>query len=76
MAVADGPGGVVTLKVVYYGPAGAGKTTNLERVSALIFGQASGRITPRRFHPATSARTRPIVIRPADASCATHRRSA
>lgn len=48
MAVADGASGVVTLRVVYYGPAGAGKTTNLERISTLIYGQASGRITPRQ----------------------------
>jgi len=49
MAVADGAGGVATLSVVYYGPPGAGKTTNLERISALIHGHALGRITPRQL---------------------------
>jgi signal recognition particle receptor subunit beta len=48
MEVADTESGVVTLRVVYYGPPGAGKTTNLERVSALIHGNQSGRITPRQ----------------------------
>ena len=38
----------VTFRVVYYGPPGAGKTTNLERIASLIRGSGSGRLTPRR----------------------------
>ena len=39
---------MATLRIVYYGPPGAGKTTNLQRVSAFIHGSAAGRITPRQ----------------------------
>jgi signal recognition particle receptor subunit beta len=46
MAVFDAPSGIVTLKVVYYGPPAAGKTTNLERISPLL-GNESTRLTPR-----------------------------
>lgn len=49
MAVADTAVGVLNLKVVYYGPAGAGKTTNRERISVLIRGNEEGRITPQRM---------------------------
>jgi len=55
MAIADGARGIAILRVVYYGPAGAGKTTNLERISTLIHGQASGRITPRQVGANRSA---------------------
>jgi hypothetical protein len=48
MKIDDPPGGVITLRVVYYGPPGAGKTTNLELISALIHGSESRRITPRQ----------------------------
>ena len=48
MAVVDTPGGVVTVKVVYYGPPAAGKTTNLEQVSALVHANQSRRLTPRQ----------------------------
>ena len=48
MAVTDTPGGVVTLRVVYYGPAAAGKTTNLELISALLHGSESRRLAPRQ----------------------------
>jgi GAF domain-containing protein len=48
MSDVDTASDVVTLRVVYYGPPGAGKTTNFERVSALINGSGSARITPRR----------------------------
>jgi hypothetical protein len=47
MAVFDAPSGLVTLKVVYYGPPAAGKTTNLERISPLL-GNESTRLTPRQ----------------------------
>ena len=48
MAVVDTPRGAVILKVVYYGPPAAGKTTNLELISALIHGNESRRLTPRQ----------------------------
>jgi len=47
MAAAGADNGVLTLRVVYCGAPGAGKTTNLERVAALIHGNEAGRITPR-----------------------------
>jgi len=47
MAASHTENGVLILRVVYCGPPGAGKTTNLERVSALIHGNEAGRITPR-----------------------------
>jgi mutual gliding-motility protein MglA len=39
---------VVTLKLVYYGPPAAGKTTNLELISALVHGSEARRLTPRQ----------------------------
>jgi hypothetical protein len=48
MTIDDAPGAVITLRVVYYGPPAAGKTTNLELISALIHGNESRRITPRQ----------------------------
>jgi hypothetical protein len=48
MAIDDTRGGVVGLRVVYYGPPAAGKTTNLELISALLFGSEARRLTPRQ----------------------------
>jgi len=47
MAVVDTESGVITLRVVYYGASGAGKTTNLEMLWPLIHGTESGRLMPR-----------------------------
>lgn len=48
MAVIDTQSGVLTLKVVYYGPPGAGKTSNLELLSPLFPGDGSRRFSPRQ----------------------------
>jgi hypothetical protein len=47
MAGDDNRGGGRGLTVVYYGPPFAGKTTNLELISALIHGTEARRLTPR-----------------------------
>jgi hypothetical protein len=44
----DARGGGVELTVVYYGAPLAGKTTNLELISALLQGSESRRLTPRQ----------------------------
>jgi GAF domain-containing protein len=48
MTIDDPSGGVTTLRVVYYGAAFVGKTTNLELISALIHGSESRRLMPRQ----------------------------
>ena len=48
MATFDTESGRVTIEIVYYGPAGAGKTTNLESLSPIVQLSAPRRITPRR----------------------------
>jgi len=48
MAVIDTAAGTATIEIVYYGPAGAGKTTNLESLSPIVQPSAPRRITPER----------------------------
>jgi len=38
-----------SIRIVYYGSSGAGKTTNLQRIASLIHGDGTGRITARWF---------------------------
>jgi hypothetical protein len=48
MASDDTPGDGRGLTIAYYGPPFAGKTTNLELISALLHGTEARRITPRQ----------------------------
>ena len=48
MATIDRDGGAATIEIVYFGPAGSGKTTNLESLSPIVQSNAPRRMTPRR----------------------------